>query len=101
MMEKLNLTPLSDRRREHGHRIIMMYRIVNGLVAIPLENYTDRNSTKTRHHQQTLKTIRSDCDIYKNSFFPRTIKDWNSISLSCVSINKIEAFKNSISAKKY
>ena len=38
MTEKLQLTPLADRRREH--RIIMMYKIINGLMAIRVEQFT-------------------------------------------------------------
>ena len=100
MMEKLQLTPLVDRRREH--RITMMYRIINGLVAIPLEQFTERNSSRTRHnHSKTLKIIRTNSDIYKNSFFPRTSKDWNNLSDTIVNIDNLDTFKTSVTLKSY
>ena len=55
MMEKLQPTPLYDRRREH--RIIMMYRTINGLVAIPLEQLAERNST--RNHTEPFKNTKN------------------------------------------
>ena len=48
---------------------------------------------------ENLKALAGDvyADIYKNSFFPRTIKDWNSLSESAVNSDTVNGFKDSIS----
>ncbi len=60
---------LQDRRR--NSRMIMLYRVINGLVVIPEYSLT-RNSIRNK-----LQTIRTKSDTHKFSIFPRSIRDWN------------------------
>ena len=50
--------------------------IQHGLVAIPAETYLVPGDTRTRgEHKFRPPNVRKD--VYKYSFFPRTIGDWN------------------------
>ena len=56
MVKHLNLTPLANRRRHH--RLTLLYKIVNNLVAIPSDDFIKPNSQRTRqNHTKTFKTI--------------------------------------------
>ena len=38
-----------------------------------------------KHHSLAFQTPFADIDIYKSSFFPQTIRDWNSLTDSLLS----------------
>lgn len=68
-----------------------MYKITHGLVALPSEQYA---LSQTRNsHPYKLLTIHTRLDIYKLSFFPVTIGDWNSLVFSPVRIDTLPQFK--------
>ncbi len=69
---------LETRRREA--RLRLMDKIVGGRVAVNLGDYVTEASTRTR----AVNSLKFRCIglgakslPYKNSFFPRTISDWN------------------------
>ena len=70
MMNDLNWKPLHSRRREC--RLILLYKIINNLVAIPPVKHLSFKQTKynlrSKHSKQiTIKS--ADVDSYKFSFF--------------------------------
>ena len=85
MIEDLGWDSLADRRREI--RLALFYKSVHGLIAIPTENILIPADTRTRHgidRPYMFSHIFAQRDEYKNSFFPRTIRQWNSLPLSAV-----------------
>ena len=77
-LQELGWKTLQQRRREQ--RLTMMYRIDKELVAIPSDDLVE----PTRHlkgHSRKFRTWYS-CDTVKYSFYPRTIKQWNELTLS-------------------
>ena len=92
MMNDMNWKPLHQRRRET--RLILFYKIVNNLVAIPPENHITENKRNLRntHNKQYLHK-KVNIEPYKNSFFPRTILDWNSLSKTEVDCQSLGQFK--------
>ena len=66
-------------------RLIMLYKIVNGLVAVKDSDYIKSSSRRTRN-TNTLKlpTGAARCDAYAQGYSPRTIRDWNALSESVV-----------------
>ena len=96
MMNELGWKPLAHRRREQ--RLTLLFKIINGLVAIPATDHIVFNTRPSRSgHNKQIKVITTNTDIYKNSFFPRTIKDWNSLSESAVNSDTVNGFMDSIS----
>ncbi|CAC5408524.1 unnamed protein product [Mytilus coruscus] len=76
MMKHLGWKPLVERRREQ--RLVLLYKIVNDLVAIPTEHHIEFNTRPSRtSNVKQLKLLSANTDIYKHSFFPETIIDWN------------------------
>lgn len=62
-----------------GRRIekrLIIFKLVNDLVAIPANSFIIYNSTLTRSsHIKQIKQLSMNTDIFKNSFVPRTFKD--------------------------
>ena len=113
MQNELHLPDLKARRKEK--RLCFLYNIQKGSVPaidkneylIPLQNKRHIRAKKftncvaqnivTRHqnihnncfHLPTSKTI-----VYKNSFFPRTISEWNELPSNIVSAQSLNIFKD-------
>ena len=75
----------------------MIYKILANLVEIPANDYITLNKQKTRrNNSKKLNQIRCNTDIYKNSFFPRTVVEWNKLNEECVTADSADSFKNKI-----
>ena len=96
MMDELGWKPLHERTREQ--RLTLLFKIVNDLVAIPADQHIRYNNRTSRNrHSKQLKVESANTDIYKNSFFPRTIIDWNNLPQSAIDCDTVENFKRTIS----
>ena len=85
----------SERRREQ--RLILMYKIVNDLIAIPAETHITPNRGITRSSTTNkLKLYSCNSDTYKHSFIPQTIIDWNNLSERCTKPTSLETFKGEL-----
>ena len=63
----------------------MLYKGLKGAASIPTDdlatNYLVPSIRHVRnHHSLALQTPFANTDIYKCSFFPQTIRDWNSLT---------------------
>jgi hypothetical protein len=92
MLTKLQWEPLQHRRLTF--RLVMLYRIVNEIVAIPITTLLTPVPYQSRHtHQYTFQLYQCNNNYYKYSFFPRTITQWNSLPDTAVSATTLDAFK--------
>jgi hypothetical protein len=57
--------------------------------------YNQRPSRTSNSKQ--IKVLSATTEIYKHSFFQRTVKDWNTLTESAVSSKTVEGFKAAIS----
>ena len=95
MLENLNWPTLQERRI--GARLNMIYKIVNQLVAIQLPSYIHRRQVASRgSHIHQYIIPHSTCDMYKFSFFPRTIRCWNIIPTATITQPNITQFSNMV-----
>jgi hypothetical protein len=46
----------------------------------------------TRSHSKAFIEIRANYEQYKNSFLPRTIKDWNALPTHLVHVTSVDEF---------
>ena len=76
MVEDIGWESLQDRR--YYARVSLLYRIQHGLVDIESSRYLRPSDFRTRG-QRGLFQERTNCDAHFNSFFPRTIRDWNEL----------------------
>ena len=77
MIKDLGWATLETRRRQF--RLTLMYKITNGLIDIDSRKYLIHHpESRTRgSHQFKFRVSYGSKDIFKFSFFPRTIADWN------------------------
>ena len=72
MMSSLNLPTLEERRNKS--KITTMYKIINGNLSIPTNDLIPNHRPSREGYYKQLDTI---IDSYKFSFFPSTIRLWN------------------------
>ena len=83
IMQDLELEPLKERRKQS--RLILFCKGINNEATIPSDLLiTPARKTKNMH-DQPFRQISTNCDTYKFSFIPNTIKDWNSIPSATIS----------------
>ena len=77
MKTDLQWTSLEDRRKMS--RLCMMYKMKNNkLVDVPTDKYLIPAQKRTRNsHAFRYQRFQPRIDVFKNSYFPRTIVDWN------------------------
>ena len=76
MMSNLGWRSLECRR--YDVRLAMFYKVVYGLVAIPIPSYFEQPTRYTRHmHPLSYRQIHTSVCYYQYSFFPMTIVLWN------------------------
>lgn len=116
MLKDLGLPSLEERRRQL--RLTLLYKVVGGRVpAINTEHYlkTQRPKRTVRAKQyedvvlknivensvcnntKCLKPIPAKTENFRNSFFVRSVYDWNELSDNIVTCDTIETFKTLIS----
>ena len=98
MISSLNWLSLQDRRLHS--RLVMMYKIHHDLVDIKAEDYlTGHKASKhyeLRGHKSRYHRSYTDASAYSTSFFPKTIRDWNSFPGDPASYTSLDAFKTAL-----
>lgn len=92
MLEALAWPTLANRRE--NQRLVMMYKIVHALSAVPSTNLLPADERTRSNHQNKFREIRASSTIYQNSFFPRTIPTWNNLPSELVDSVSLDTFKN-------
>ena len=95
MLEGLGWRTLHERRAQS--KVIMLYKIVHGLVAVPVSPpYLYKSSDYTRGHH--FKFMQQHCRIrvYQNSFFPSVVGLWNALPPSTLLATSVEAFRHHV-----
>ena len=93
MMTELHWQTLQERRALA--KAVMMYRIVNNLVDIPTTHLIPAAVT-IRGHSQKFLVPYARTSTYRQSFFPDSIRTWNSLSQQAISSESLDAFKRSL-----
>lgn len=113
MLQDLGLPPLQDRRRDL--RLTFLFKVVEGLVpaidindylrkqrpkrtirAKRFENFVTKNivENSVNNNSKCFDQITASTEIYKQSFFPRTVLEWNRLPDSIVCAESVEGFKS-------
>ena len=93
MVTDLQWETLEERRR--SNRLCMLYRIANNLVDIDQNIYLQASDRRTRGQAQFFQQ-RTEFPAYRNSFFPRTIREWNSLPTSVTEATSLEGFRHQL-----
>ena len=95
MISTMNWQSLRIRRR--NARLILLYKIFHDYQTIPHQYLPTPAPLNTRSsHNQKLQHYQSRTNVYKFSFFPRTVPEWNDLTSDQVSALNLEQFKTSI-----
>ena len=96
MIEHLNWRSLADRRSDA--RLVMLYKISHELVAIPKTDILIPPLRFSRNmHSLSYQIPPTRLQLRQQSFFPRTIRNWNSLPLNTVKSDSVESFKSAVS----
>ena len=91
MPNKLGSRTLEQRRADA--RVIMLFEIKHGLVAIPMPPYFEQPSRMTRQsHPLSLRQIYTTASYYKYSFFPAAVVYWIRLPCSVVTLPTLDQF---------
>ena len=97
MREDLQLQLLEERRRQA--RLTMFYKAIHQQIAIPIPDYIQPRRRPTRQHgNNRFMRLSSSSDSYKNSFFSRTLRDWDALPQVTIELPTVAQFKGAISA---
>ena len=91
MINNLGWEKLETRRLKA--RLTIMYKIKHELAAIPLPAIVTAPIQSTPRHPHDYNNIYASTDAYKNSFFIRTVKQWNCLPQSIYSKESLLSFK--------
>ena len=96
MLTDLNWPTLARCRDEL--KAIMMFKIINHLVDIPVNPFLTPISTvhSTRGHNMRFMQPMTRIDSYMYSFFPSAIKIWNDLPQNVIDSNDIDQFKQKL-----
>ena len=91
LQQQLGLRTLEQRRMDA--KVIMIYKIMQGLVAIPLPPYFEQPLRMTRHNLPfALRQIHTAANYYKFSFFPSAVIYWNRLPAQVVLLPTLDQF---------
>ena len=78
----------------------MFYKILYGLVAVPMPSYFERPKKITRNslnNPLSFRQVYASADYYRFSFFPMTVVLWNRLPVDIVFLNDFDSFEIEVS----
>ena len=80
MLSSLNISTLQQCRK--SSRLTLFYQIINNILPISIPSCYQRTHSYTRqYHQNHFILSQATLNMYKYSFYPRTMKEWNNLPL--------------------
>ena len=81
--------------RRKKNRLTLMYKLSHNLVDITTENHLIPNSEKRTRNSHAFKyrMPKVSKDVFKFSFFPRSITEWNLLPADLVNCKSLSNFK--------
>ena len=100
LLKEVGWDTLSCRKKKHKQ--ILFYKMINGLCPDYLSSLvppTVGNSTAYRlRNASDYKYIRSNTQLYYNSFLPSVVRDWNELPHTTRNAPSISSFKRSLNS---
>lgn len=87
----------SLQERRNKHKLVIFYKILNGLTPDYLQNIVPPLVQESTHYNlrnsNNIRDIRANTNLFFNSFFPSTIRAWNDLSDSIKNAPSVASFK--------
>ena len=96
MLQQLQWPTLQERRAQY--KLVMVYRCVNFLVDIPPAYLAPSPMVSKRGHSQMIIVPFARTLAYQRSFFPDTIRMWNSLPQKVVNCTTVDRFRQEVQA---
>ena len=72
--------------RKGGKTIdILLYKVLKGKASVPTDDLIPKTRRCKNQHSMAFQTPIANTDVYKGSFFPQTMRDWNALPDSLIS----------------
>ena len=95
MVKQLGWWSLEQRRADAC--LCLFYKVIHGLVAVPLPDYIHFSNRISRYcHSMTFKQVSTSTDNYQLFFFPLAIVQWNSLPESVACFQSLDASKAAV-----
>ena len=92
MIHDLGWQSLDGRRQDQ--RLILSYKIINGLASVETEDILTPADCRTRKNLIfKFKHLQANCDSYRFSFFPSIMSSWNNLPFGIEKVDSVEGFK--------
>ena len=69
----------SLKKRRKDNRLILLYKGLKGKASVPTDDLIPKTRRARNQHSLAFQTPIANTDVYKGSFFPQTIRDWNAL----------------------
>ena len=83
ILEQLKWESLKKRRKDN--RLILLYKGLKGKASVPTDDLIPKTRCCGNQHSMAFQTPIANADVYKDSLFPQTIRDWNALPDSLIS----------------
>ena len=94
----------SLKKRRKDNRLILLYKGLKGKARIPTDDLIPKTRRGRNQHSLAFQISSASKDVYKYSFFPQTVRDWNDlpeplISSSELSDDSVSTFTSLVRAR--
>ena len=79
----------SLKKRRKSNILILLYKGLKGKARIPTDDLIPKTRCGRNQHSLTFQIPSASKDVYKHSFFPQTIRDWNDLPESLISSSEL------------
>ena len=79
----------SLKKRRKDNRLILLYKGLKGKARIPTDDLIPKTRRGRNQHSLVFQIPSAIKDVYKYSFFPQTIRDWNDLPESLISSSEL------------
>ena len=95
ILNNLKWTPLQERRK--CHRLTCLYKILNGHLDLDCGSLLEPKPNRSRRgHTQQFQQQHTNSDSFRNSFFIRTINQWNGLLPATINQPSESTFRNAL-----
>ena len=79
----------SLKKRRKDNRLILLYKGLKSKAMIPTDDLIPKTRRGRNQHSLAFQMPSASKDVYKYSFFPQTIRDWNDLPESLISSSEL------------
>ena len=74
----------SLKKRRNNNKLILLYKGLKGKASVPTDDLIPKTRRTRNQHSMAFQTPIANTDVYKGSFFPQTIRNWNALPDSLI-----------------